>query len=272
MKSKLILGLALVLSSGLVGYCSIVHADGQAYQNTHYGFQLVAPEGWAVTETNFSHSHYADVFLTINSQRPNLAIQNQNFGGGFGGFGPKTTFEQMRPGEAYVSVGYFDGPGGPTMESDCLTNDLLPLLTTNHISVSSEPGLSELGLRFFKRGHWWSLSVYMREPVMEANRRKVMALLASFRFLDAPVSNVAWAESLAWKKLPENIRAPERWPVWPVVDYAGQRPQSGPRSVLVEKIDSGYSVKFTVDGVGAWEYRVSASGKVLQSKQEKNKP
>jgi hypothetical protein len=268
MNSKLLLGLALVLSGVPFGCSNTARADGEVYQNTNRGFQLVVPEGWTATETNFSYSHYGDEFLTINSQRPHLAIRDQHMGGGFGGV------EQMHPGEVYVSIGCSDGPGGPTMRPDSVTNDLLPLLSTNHISPSSEPGLSALDFGFFKRGHWWSISGYMREPVTEANRRKVMALLESVRFLDAPVGNVSWAESLAWRELPENIRVPGMQEMtraggstpWPVVDYADQKPQSGLRSVLVKKADLGYSVKFTVDGVGTWGFLVLENGKVIQDK------
>ncbi|MBI3852362.1 MAG: hypothetical protein HY298_19065 [Verrucomicrobia bacterium] len=222
----------------------------------------MVPEDWTATKTNFEVFHYNDVFLTVNSKRPGLIIQMQKTHPGEFQFSAKTILQQMQPGEVYVSIGYFDGPGGPTMRPDSVINDLFPLLTTNHISASSEPGVSALHVRFFKRGHGWNISVYLREPVTKVNRRKVMVLLESFRFLDAPVNNVAWAEHLAWKQLPEAIRASSNWPV---ADYTGQQPQSGPRSVLVKKVDSGYSATFTVDGVGRWRYLIFESGKVVHS-------
>ena len=170
----------------------------------------------------------------------------------------------MQPGEVHMSVGYFDGPGGPNMRSDSVGNDLHSLLVTNEISVSDgDKNLSVLDLRFFKRGHWWNISASMKNPVTAENRQQVMTMLKSFSFVAAPVGNVSWAESLAWKALPENVRSSPRWPV---VDYAGQRPQYGPRSLLVKKSDSGYLVTFDVDGAGIWSYLVSENGKIVQTK------
>jgi hypothetical protein len=265
MKPKPILCLALVLSGGFFGCCNIVFAQGQVYQNTNYGFQLVVPEGWTATETNFTVFHYNDVFLTVNNERPDLTIQKQRMAPGKGvEFNPKVILQQMQPGEVYVSVGYFDGPGGPTMRLDSVDNDLHSLLVTNEISVSGgDKDLSVLDLRFFKRGHWWNISAYMKNPVTAENRQQVISMLKSFGFVAAPVGSVSWAESLAWKELPENVRSSPRWPV---VDYVGQRPQYGLRSLLVKKSDSGYLVTFDVDGAGIWGYLVSENGRVVQAK------
>ena len=231
---------------------------GQIYRNTNYGFQFAVPEGWTVTETNFEVFHYNDVFLTVNNRRPGLTLQEQWTSKGTE-FGGKIVLKEMQPGEAYISIGYFDGPGGRTMRSDGVANDLLPLLKTNRIVESSERELSELDLFFFKRGHSWHISSYLREPVDATTRNQVLSFLNSFQFNEAPVSNAAWAENLAWEQLPENIR---KFANWPVSDNAGFRPYNGRDSVFVEKIGSDYNVQFTLSGLGSWAYMVATDGKV----------
>src|SRR5437764_444202 len=86
-----------------------------------------------------------------------------------------------------------------------------------------------------------------------------MTTLKSFRFVDALVGNSAWAERLAWNQLSDNVRQFGEWPVamepgWPSGIYG--------HTVLVETNGSGYSVRFTVEGLGSWEYSVSMEGKV----------
>jgi hypothetical protein len=104
------------------------------------------------------------------------------------------------------------------------------------------------------------ISVYLREPVSVEDRRKVMGMLKSFRFVDASVGNVAWAESLAWNQLPDNVR---QFGEWPVAMEPGWPNGDGGHSVLAETNGSNYSVRLTVNGLGSWEYSVSAEGKVL---------
>ena len=238
---------------------------GQRYQNTNYGFRLVVPKGWILTQTNFMAFHYCDLFLTINSKRPDLTIRAQTTHEDAHGqtvqFNPTTTLKQMQPGEVYVAIGYLDGPGGPTMQLDSVEKDLRSILASHQITASEETELSELNLNFFKRGHCWKIAAYLRAPVREEDCLWVRSILESFRFVDAPVANVAWAESLAWRHLPDHIRTLHDWPV---VQEAGQRPQYGPRSLVVEKADSRYSVKFTVEPFGEWKYLVSERGRVVQ--------
>jgi hypothetical protein len=170
--------------------------------------------------------------------------------------------QQMQPGEVYITFGFSYGPGGVPMRADTIGDNLQALLATNRISAAYEAGLSCLGLRFFKRGHWWDISAWLREPIMDENRQKVRSLLQSFHFVDAPVANVAWAESLAWNELPEQIRFQELWMGWPVTDTLEQRPQYGPRSVVVKKTGADYGVQFILNGIGSWEYSVSPDGQV----------
>jgi hypothetical protein len=261
MKNKLLLCLALVLN----GATGVGHAAdstnapplaGRAYKNPHYGFEFNVPQGWTVTETNFEVSHYHEVFLTVNSGRPDLIIHELDTGGTLE-FGPKTILREMQSGEVYVSVGHFEGPVAPTMRPDTVGEDLQSLLGAN--PASSEPGLTETSLGFFKRGQRWIISVYLCEPVSVEDRRKVMGMLKSFRFVDASVGNVAWAESLAWNQLPDNIR---QFGEWPVAMEPGWPNGDGGHSVLAETNGSNYSVRLTVNGLGSWEYSVSVDGKV----------
>ena len=223
------------------------------YRHAKYGFQFTVPTGWMVRETNFYFAHYSRVFLTVNNQRSDLAIQDQPTGPNTREFNAETTLKQMRPGEVYVSFSHDDSFDG--MRADSVESNLDSILSTNRIIKSSQTGLSSLGLFFFKRGHWWTISINMRDPVTEENRSKVMGLLKSFRFADAPVGEASWAGSLAWKELPDNIRNFESQYGWPVV---GGR--TGQRSVVVCEKNSGYSVKFIQEGVGEWEYSVSPDG------------
>jgi hypothetical protein len=262
-----LLCLALVLNAGVGNECAaaVNSADNspppgaRPYRNSFYGFQFTVPEGWTVTKTNFEVSHYHEVFLTVNSRRPDLAIHELETVAGTIEFGQKTILQQMQPGEVYISFGHFEGPVAPTCCPDTLDENLQSLLSANPVSPSSEAGLAETSLGFLKRGHRWMISVYLREPISAENRQHAMTLLKSFRFLDAPVGNVAWAEDLAWKQLPENIRA---FGEWPVAMEAGWPNSFGQHSVLVQTNGPDYLVRLTVLGLGSWEYSVSAGGKV----------
>jgi hypothetical protein len=277
MKSKLILCLALILS----GSFNLGVADGNAanvnlpvspagrvYRSSNYGFQFEVPEGWTVRETGFYVAHYTRVFLTVNSRRPELEIRDWQASANTWEFGARAMYQQMQPGEVYVSFAFAGYPGPDTMRLDTVGDDFHALLATNRISVSAQAGLSCLDLHSFKRGYWWDISACLRDPVTEENRQKVMAMLESFRFVDSPVGNAAWAESLAWKELPEQIQAANDWADWPVVDLQGEQPASaifGSRTVAVNRVGSSFSVKFILKDIGVWEYSVSADGKV-QSK------
>jgi hypothetical protein len=268
MNPKLLLCLALALN----GQFNPAFADenaakenpptssaGQMFRSTNYGFEFSVPQGWTACETNFFIAHYSDGFLTINSQRPDLILSS--------GWGDsKLLSQQMQPGEVYISMGYSGDPFPETMTADTIGDNLQALLATNRISASYEAGLSNLDLHFFKRGKWWNISAWLRDPVTEESRQKVMSLMQSFRFNDASVGNAAWAESLAWKELPERIRdTGDGWNwsrSWPVVDHAGEKPAIANRSVSVTNSGSTYSVKFTLLGIGEWSYRVMTNGEV----------
>ena len=232
------------------------------FRSTNYGFEFSVPQGWTACETNFFIAHYSDGFLTVNSQRPNLILSS-----GWGDSKPLS--QQMQPGEVYISMGYSGGPGPETMRADTIGDNLQALLATNRISASYEAGLSNLGLHFFKRGKWWNISAWLRDPVTEENRQKVMALMQSFRFIDAPVGNAAWAESIAWKELPERIRGTGDWwnwsRNWPVAAQAGEKSafaDGSSRSVTVANSGPIYSVKFTLKKMGEWSYMITTNGEV----------
>lgn len=274
MDSRIILCFALLLGGGF----NVAFADGnaaganlpappagQVYRSSNYGFQFQMPKDWTVKETDFYVAHYTRVFLTINSQRPELEIRDWQATANTWEFGARAIYQQMQPGEVYVSVAFAGYPGPDTMRSDAVGDDFHALLATNRLSTSGQPGLSCLALHFFKRGSLWLISASLRDPITEENRRKVVAMLESFRFADAPVGNAAWAESLAWKDLPEQLQAANDWSGWPVV--APQEEQSahavfGSRTVAVNRLGSAFSVKFILKDIGVWEYSVAADGKV----------
>jgi hypothetical protein len=238
-------------------------STARIYRNAQYGFEFVVPEGWTTKDTNFYFAHYSRAVLTVNSQRPDLQIRNWPTAKNTREFAPRTTFEQMQPGEAYISIGYTDSSFSETMRTDTVGNDLHSLLETNQFSTFAK-GLSEMDLRFLKRGHNWFISAYMKEPVMEDNRRKMMALLESFSFVDAPVSNASWAESLAWRELPEKIRDTQDPSLnWPLAGHEQSGlARYGQRSVLVTNLGAAYSVKFTLIGIGSWTFNVATNGSV----------
>jgi hypothetical protein len=226
----------------------------QLYLNSKLGFQFAYPKNWMVAETNFEVSHYLDDFLTINSQRRNLHIW---FPMEVQDFDPKFVFQKMLPGEVYLAVGRAEGPGYyPSMGPDSVEKDLLPLLATNPIVSSGQEGLSRFGLAFYKRGRNWTIHGYLRDPIQQEDQRKVIRLLESFRFMEAPVANVSRAESLAWKELPDEMRQLGSWPI-------GTGSQGG-RTVVVDRVDSGYSVQFGLNGVKSWKFMVLESGKVIK--------
>jgi hypothetical protein len=225
----------------------------QLYLNSKLGFQFAYPKNWMVTETNCDVSHYLDDFLTINSQRRNLQIW---FPMEVQDFDPKFVFQKMLPGEVYLAVGRAEGPVSPMMGPDSVEKDLLPLLATNSIVSSGQEGLSRFGLAFYKRGRMWTIHGYLRDPIQQEDQRKVIRLLESFRFVDAPVANESWAESLAWKELPDDMRRLVFWPI-------GTGSQRG-RTVVVERVDSGYSVQFGLNADKIWKFTVLESGKVMK--------
>lgn len=237
--------------------------NSYVYTNANYGFQFVLPQGWTAQETSFFFAHYSEAFLTINSQRPKWVISG-------GGFDDLPLSQQMQPGEVYIIFSYSGGPMPDTMCPETIGNNLQVLLATNRISSACEAGLSCLNLNFFKRGKLWNISVWLRDPVTEANRQKVMSLLQSFRFIDAPVGNATWAESLAWKELPEAIRdIGGWWDGWPVVGQtaggsaiAEEFRRGVYREVCVTNSGSTYSVKFALKRMGEWNYRITTNGVV----------
>ena len=274
MDSRIILCFALLLGGGFNAAFADGNAAGanlpappagQVYRSSNYGFQFQVPKDWTVKETDFYVAHYTRVFLTVNSQRPELEIRDWQATANTWEFGARAIYQQMQPGEVYVSVAFAGYPGPDTMRSDAVGDDFHGLLATNRLSISGQPGLSCLALHFFKRGSLWLISASLRDPITEENRRKVVAMLESFRFADAPVGNAAWAESLAWKELPEQIQAANDWSGWPVV--APQEEQSahavfGSRTVAVNRLGSAFSVKFILKDIGVWDYSVAADGKV----------
>ncbi|HWY31229.1 MAG TPA: hypothetical protein VNX46_10760 [Candidatus Acidoferrum sp.] len=266
MKPKLLLCLAFVLSGGLLRLCNLARADAtvanpatETYHNEHYGFQFAVPQGWTATKTNFEVFHYNEVFLTINNRRPDLTLQEQWTSKSTIEYNDKIILQQMQPGEAYVSIGHFEGPRDLEMKADDVADDLIPLLRTNQLVTSAEGDLAELNLSFFKRGYDWNICAYLRGPFTAATSNQVMSLLNSFQFPAAPVSNAAWAESLAWEQLPANVRT---FAHWPVTDNVGGQHDYGQNMVIVTIADSGYAVQFSLNGLGSWEYTVSADGKV----------
>jgi hypothetical protein len=81
------------------------------------------------------------------------------------------------------------------------------------------------------------------------------------------VANDAWAESLAWEKLPQQVQMPaaELWSGWPTVDGIGAKPQTGmcgARKVTVQRTGAEYAVNFTLMGIGTWKYSVSTNGTI----------
>jgi hypothetical protein len=239
-------------------------ADG-IYRNKSLLFEFTVPEGWFVSEAQFEAFHYDMVFLTVNSKRSDLRLTAQFTSETRLEFNSKTRAQQMLPGEVYISFSLAGGPGPLSMSPDSVNEDLGALLSTHPMAASSADGISGLGFSFAKRGRFWSISAYLRDPVAESDRKKVLSMLGSFRFVDGPVRSIVWAESLAWKVLPEPIRnPPQRGSGWPVAYNLGGRPSSGGRSVVVQKSDAGYFVTFTQANVGDWTFLVSEDGTVKQ--------
>jgi hypothetical protein len=240
------------------------------YEDKENGFTLDVPAGWsAVASANNS-------ILTINNQRPGLKIDNVNHNGGFQGVGggpvypPKATpaqiLAQLQPGEIAFQISIYIYLGVNDREPmflDTMTD--WPLFLAAHpIKSTDNQELSRLDLGFHKRGKYWIFDAFLREPVSAEDRQKLSSMLASLKLLDAPVANAAWAESLAWPLLPEEIRRlPYSWP------HPG--PKIPPFTVACEKQADGFLVTFilTTPGSGStyivddtWKFIVAEDGKV----------
>ncbi|MGH7941094.1 MAG: hypothetical protein ACREFR_08500 [Limisphaerales bacterium] len=274
MKSKRLLCVAVVLGMAVPCKCragemaqddATIGANEQAghtYYDKTYGFQITVPPGWQASETSFSFEHYGYAFLTINNQRPGL-----EFEGGWGmGWLNDNHVTQLQSNEVYIAIGYGGGPMETIMRDDSVGDNLASFAATKNVHAYSFGGVLNYGLEFFKRGELWSISARMKEPVTEENREKVMALMRSIHFVDRPVENASWAESLAWNNLPGKVRETgDRFMGWPAVGDCGEQSgyaMAGPRSVLVTNLGSAYALKFDLQGVGEWSFTVKTSGHV----------
>lgn len=247
-----VLRMGILLSATAIFGATCHTAIAGAYTNTTYGFSFDVPEGWTVTETNFYIAHYCDGVLTVNNSRPGLALMLED--------GLFTN--QIKPGEIYVSFALGSGPMGFSMQPDTVAADIHALIATNGFRTFSEDGVLFLEINYFKRGWHWQISALSREPHAAENRQKLLSMLESLRFNNAPVGNAAWAESLAWRELPDQMRVEKEYFGWPAVYDVGEEPQRGLRSVLVRRNGSGYTVRFISEGIGSWEYAVAADGTV----------
>lgn len=251
--------LLLLLTTISISATTTLTTAAAPYTNATYGFTFNVPDGWTVTETNFYIAHYSDGVLTVNNTRPGLALSLES----------GSILKGIQPGEIYISFALGGGPFLPTMRPDTVATDIHSLLTTNGIRTFSREGVIFLELDYFKRGQHWQISAALREPRAAENRQKFLAMLESLRFYNAPVANAAWAESLAWRELPDQIRAGvNQWFGWPVVNRADEGSREGNNSVRVKKTASGYAVTFILEAVGSWEYTVAADGTVQAGPQD----
>jgi hypothetical protein len=269
---KPVLYLALILSVGYAAYTQAENVgtnttSGQIYRDDMYGFQITLPKGWMAKEVGHEQDHYGYAFLTINNQRQDLDCGDGWWAeSGWNFHGRKT---ELQSNEVYMCIGYDGGPILMTMSTDTVGHDLGSLMATNAMRLFSAKGSAYYALNFFKRGQVWSIAVDMKEPVTEQNREDVMSILQSFRFLDGRIHNANWAEALAWNRLPPGERASGSLFGWPAVgmyNNAEEDARMDSRSVVVKKMDSGYSVKFARGQYFPrnWEFYVFADGKVVQ--------
>ncbi|HXT13798.1 MAG TPA: hypothetical protein VN873_19770 [Candidatus Angelobacter sp.] len=226
-------------------------ATAGVYTNTTYGFSFRVPDGWNVTETNFYNAHYSDGVLTVDNTLPGVALPAEN----------DSFLSEIKPGEIYVCFALVNAPFG-SMRPDSVAADVHSLLGTNEIRTFSRDGVLFVELNYFKRGQDWQISAALREPHSAENRQKFLSMLESLRFCDTPIGSAAWAESLAWRELPDHIRAENEFVGWPVVNSPGEEPHTGYRSVRVTRNGSGYTVRFMLEAIGSWEYAVAADGTV----------
>lgn len=236
--------------------------DRHVYRNSRLGFTFTLPADWKINEQPYVHSHYTDVFLTVNNKRAGLRIKEQEVGRGRFELNERTIASQMVAGEVHVEVSELGGPGPVTMRMDSVGEDLSKLLA-EATPARGPIGMSTLGLRFFKRGHSFQVMAMMRDPVSPDDVQKVRSIIESWRFESGPVNDIKWAESIAYQQLPQNIREGE----WPIPHDFGARPLYGFRSVEVQRAGSGYVVEFKDANVGVWRYVVSQDAKVAPTTQ-----
>jgi len=288
----------------------------QVYQARNSGFQFEAPKDWKINETDYG-SGGADWMLTVNNQRADLqvlgiskpaetAFTRTHPGESLGPAmvlvaekGPlaetHNSLRQMLPGEISLAIGRrYDQasyPGGALawgseMSPDNLDHDLHPLLADDLIKSLDEAELSGLDLRFVKRGMGYEIACFMRAPISPEDRQRVLDLLASFHFVDAPVSNPQWAIFLARPHLPVDLLAKIK--MNPTTRWTS--PSDGLRfATHTKKTATGYLVTFTqtktipkphpmlyggppppgwdprpdIVPMAAWEFFVKASGEVV---------
>jgi hypothetical protein len=198
--------------------------------------------------------------------------------------------QQMQPGEISITVGRrYDQTStmenalswSSEMSPDNVDKDLHPLLTGDLIKSLDEPEISGLDLRFIKRGAGYEISAYLRAPISAEDRRRVRALLESFRFVDAPVSNPNWAIFLARPHLPPEILAQlsgrnamgafaipmitstKKTATGYLVSFAQVEGRPGPGSVPYRPPSPDWDPFPGVEPLAAWKFFVKTSGEVV---------
>ena len=168
----------------------------------------------------------------------------------------------MQSGEVYIEFASQGGLGLFGMHSDSVAGDLHALLAANKPETTRDPDLWQKSLNFVKRGMMWHVTAYIRLPFNEDDRKRVMALFDSIQFMDAPVSNIAWAESLAWQKLPASERIESNVMGWPIPYGFNAKPNYGGRTVEVQQSGQDYLFTFISDTMGEWKISVTKMGEV----------
>jgi len=263
MKPKLILCLALVLSGGWFGGLKV--AEGQTNSGLewkthadaarHFHFQY--PSSWRLNTEGFSVEHYRDVFLSINSfGASRFALLEQEVSSNTWEFGSRTITNQLPAGAVYLDIGRWDGPWprwGPGIH-EMAESDLSAVLKSSQEVEADDLITREIG--FHKWGVSWSIMVYLRPPVNEADRQSAERMLESFRFDGVPAGDAIWAIGEARKHLP-----PEAEP--------DQFTREGGSSVYYDatmKDGGSVLVMFTQHLEGrpmkTWSFRVTETGEV----------
>ncbi|MEI6860813.1 MAG: hypothetical protein WCL04_00995 [Verrucomicrobiota bacterium] len=243
-------------------------ASAQVYEDKAKGFAFDVPAGWTVSKSGDA--------LLVNNQRPGLNLTYWNPGGGAGAGPirapdkpPEEILQLLRPGEIWLKL---TSSPGTNHVPDSAVSEINARLA-RPVAPTANPDLFRLSFTFYKHGHWFDCIAFLRSPVSDVEKGKLLTMLQNLRFMDKPVSNVTWAASLAGQSLPAAVRDIKE-PLAQHPPYARPPPTV---AWITQPLEDAYSVTVTLNtvppGLGAaykagdtWKFRVSFDGIVtLQS-------
>ncbi len=235
---------------------------GAVYEDLARGFRLTVPAGWTVNPSSSVTQHYLDLCFSVsNTDRSDLRVGDELRPDG-ADYNEDTVARQLEPGTAYLDIGRWGGPPGvgTRIRTDFEGTRPCALIEAGVPQREDAAALTSAGVTCRKWGRFWTVQLYLREPVSAQTRREAEFVLRSIEFVrpDDPV----WAADVAWSHLPTEAKALGDWPLRSRANHGGCRTD-------VERVPDGFRVTFT-DTSGeiggqvrnAWSFIVRPDGSV----------